>query len=195
MCGEKDGTVMKCIVGLGNPGRKYKQTRHNIGFWVIEEVAKRNGWTLNKQKFQGEYTLEIVNQEKIILLEPLTYMNLSGESVRPLMDFYELAPEDILVIYDDLDLPTGKIRLRQKGGHGGHNGIRSIIDQLGSKSFNRLRIGIDRPAPHMTVTDHVLGKFDKEQLPMIEEAVDQAANACEAWMSQPFLEVMNEYNK
>ncbi|MCZ0703603.1 PTH1 family peptidyl-tRNA hydrolase [Natronobacillus azotifigens] len=186
---------MKCIVGLGNPGRKYKQTRHNIGFWVIEEVAKRNGWTLNKQKFQGEYTLEIVNQEKIILLEPLTYMNLSGESVRPLMDFYELAPEDILVIYDDLDLPTGKIRLRQKGGHGGHNGIRSIIDQLGSKSFNRLRIGIDRPAPHMTVTDHVLGKFDKEQLPMIEEAVDQAANACEAWMSQPFLEVMNEYNK
>lgn len=195
MCGEKDGTVMKCIVGLGNPGRKYKQTRHNIGFWVIEEVAKRNGWTLNKQKFQGEYTLEIVNQEKILLLEPQTYMNLSGESVRPLMDFYELAPEDILVIYDDLDLPTGKIRLRQKGGHGGHNGIRSIIDQLGSKSFNRLRIGIDRPAPHMTVTDHVLGKFDKEQLPMIEEAVDQAANACEAWMSQPFLEVMNEYNK
>lgn len=186
---------MKCIVGLGNPGRTYSKTRHNVGFMVVDEVAKRNKVALQKKKFHAHYTEILGPDERIILLEPQTYMNLSGESIRPLMDYYNLDPKDILVIYDDLDLPVGKVRLRQTGGHGGHNGIRSTIDQLGTKEFNRIRIGIDRPAPNLTVTDHVLGKFDKEQLPTIEESVKRAADACESWMKNPFLNVMNAYNK
>src|SRR5690625_7334332 len=109
---------MKCIVGLGNPGKKYQNTRHNIGFMVIEELLQRHHWDLNKSKFNGKYALEHVQGEKVIFLQPQTYMNLSGESIRPLMDFYNMDVEDVLVVYDDLDLPTGKIRLRQKGGHG-----------------------------------------------------------------------------
>src|SRR5690606_5529715 len=126
---------MKCIVGLGNPGKKYQSTRHNIGFMVIDELLSRQNLSLNKDKFKGKYTQTIINGEKVLLLEPQTYMNLSGESLRPLMDYYDIDVEDIIVIYDDLDLPTGKVRLRQKGGHGGHNGIRSIIDHLGTKDF------------------------------------------------------------
>lgn len=186
---------MKCIVGLGNPGRKYKKTRHNIGFMVVDELARRHQWELNKKKFNGDYTVEIVNQEKVILLKPQTFMNLSGESLRPLMDFYELEAKDILVVYDDLDLPIGKIRLRQKGGHGGHNGIRSIIDHLGEKDFNRLRVGIDRPKTGMSVIDHVIGNFDKVELPEVKDSLDKAADASEAWMQKPFQEVMNDFNQ
>lgn len=186
---------MKCIVGLGNPGMKYKNTRHNIGFMVMDELAKRNKWEVNKKKFNGEYTIEMVNQEKIVLLKPQTFMNLSGESLRPLMEFYELEAKDVLVVYDDLDLPTGKIRLRQKGGHGGHNGIRSIIDQLGTKDFNRLRIGIDRPITGMSVIDHVLGKFDKAQLVYVNDSIEKAAEAAESWMQKSFQEVMNDFNQ
>lgn len=186
---------MKCIVGLGNPGKKYEKTRHNVGFMVIDELAKRHDWKINKSKFQGLYTMELVADTKIILLKPQTYMNLSGQSVRPLMDFYELSEQDILVVYDDLDLPTGKIRLRQKGGHGGHNGIRSMIDQLGTRNFNRLRIGIDRPAPNHTVIDHVLGRFDQAVEPVVKDSIQKAADACDAWMEKTFQEVMNDYNQ
>lgn len=186
---------MKCIVGLGNPGRKYKKTRHNVGFMVIDELLRRNHWRLNKEKFKGHLTIEQLDGEKVILLQPQTYMNLSGESLQPLMDYYELTPEQILVVYDDLDLPIGKIRLRQTGGHGGHNGIRSIIAEIGTKQFNRIRIGIDRPATGMTVTDHVLGKFTKEQSPFVEDSIVRATDACEAWIKRPFLEVMNDYNQ
>ncbi|MFD1362578.1 aminoacyl-tRNA hydrolase [Lentibacillus salinarum] len=185
---------MKCIVGLGNPGKKYNKTRHNVGFMVIDELAGRHNWTLKKDKFKGKSTVETHDGEKVILLKPQTYMNLSGESVRPLMDFYQLAPEDVLVIYDDLDLPAGKIRLRQKGGHGGHNGIRSLIDHLGTKEFNRLRIGIGRPDTAMPVVDYVLHPFSREQQEDIQSGVKKSADACEWWMQRPFAEVMNEFN-
>ncbi|AIF41992.1 aminoacyl-tRNA hydrolase [Virgibacillus sp. SK37] len=185
---------MKCIVGLGNPGRKYKETRHNIGFMVIDELVKRNNWELDKSKFNGKYAMERVDGEKIILLQPQTFMNLSGESLRPLMDFYQIDVEDILVIYDDLDLPTGKIRLRQKGGHGGHNGIRSLIDHLGTKEFKRIRIGVGRPVKPIPVVDYVLGKFPKEEQDDVAASITKSADACEAWLKRPFLEVMNEYN-
>ncbi|CQR47482.1 Peptidyl-tRNA hydrolase [Paraliobacillus sp. PM-2] len=186
---------MKCIVGLGNPGKKYEDTRHNIGFMVLDELATYNNWKINKSKFNGLYTMEKMEQTKIILLKPQTYMNLSGDSIRPLMDFYKLEVSDILVVYDDLDLPTGKIRLRQKGGHGGHNGIRSIIDHLGTKNFNRLRIGIDRPSGHASVIDHVLGDFDKSQHLEVQEGIKHAVQACNAWMHKPFQEVMNDFNQ
>jgi len=187
---------MRVIVGLGNPGRKYKETRHNAGFMVIDELLNRNGWNLNKTKFDGQFTMEIFEGNKVILLKPQTYMNLSGESIRPLMDFYEAAAEDLIVIYDDLDLPAGKIRLRQKGGHGGHNGMRSTIDHLGTKDFNRIRVGIGRPDGPMPVIDYVLGKFTNEEQIRVDESIERAAEACEDWVrGKTFAETMNEYNQ
>src|SRR5690625_1467552 len=186
---------MKCIVGLAHPGRKYRKTRHNIGFMVIDELLKRQNWSLNKTKFNGKYSIEFFNQDKIVLLQPQTFMNLSGDSVKPLMDFYQISPENLLVIYDDLDLPTGKIRLRKTGGHGGHNGMRSIIQSLGTKDFNRIRIGIDRAEVGTTVTDYVLSRFNKKELAEVEESIQRATDACESWFSKPFQEVMNEYNE
>ncbi|WP_017470340.1 aminoacyl-tRNA hydrolase [Amphibacillus jilinensis] len=185
---------MKCIVGLGNPGRKYNKTRHNVGFMVINRWCEQHGWELQKNKFNGHYTVETINNDKLVILLPQTYMNLSGESVKPLIDFYQIPPENLLVIYDDLDLPVGKIRLRQTGGHGGHNGMRSIIEHLGTKQFNRIRIGIDRPEHDVTVTDHVLGKFSKSEIPALVDSIDKSVSACESWLNKPFIEVMNEYN-
>ncbi|SDQ04271.1 peptidyl-tRNA hydrolase [Virgibacillus subterraneus] len=185
---------MKCIVGLGNPGRKFKKTRHNIGFMVIDELVDRHNWKLKKDKFNGKSTVEFLGNEKVILLQPQTYMNLSGGSIRPLIDFYNIAVDDVLVIYDDLDLPTGKIRLRQKGSHGGHNGIRSTIEHLGTKEFKRLRIGIGRPSGQMQVVDYVLGSFPKEKHEAVDSGIQKAADACEAWLEKSFSEVMNEFN-
>ncbi|TXL63445.1 aminoacyl-tRNA hydrolase [Cerasibacillus terrae] len=186
---------MKCIVGLGNPGKKYDKTRHNIGFMVIDEILQSNQWDLDKEKFQGEYTISRVNGEKLILLKPQTFMNLSGESVRPILDYYDIPPENLLVIFDDLDLPTGKIRLRQKGGHGGHNGIRSIIDQLGTKDFKRLRIGVGRPETNMSIVNYVLSTFAKKEQEAVHKSIRQAAEASLTWLEKPFSEVMNEWNK
>ncbi|QDP38827.1 aminoacyl-tRNA hydrolase [Radiobacillus deserti] len=185
---------MKCIVGLGNPGRRFEDTRHNIGFMVVDELMKRHQLSLDKKKFNGQFTTHVVEGEKVIFLQPLTYMNLSGESVRPLADFYNLNPEDIVVIYDDLDLPNGKIRLRQKGGHGGHNGIRSMIDHLGTKEFKRIRVGIGRPTTPQPVPNFVTEPFTKEEWVLAREGIYKAADACDAWFSKPFEQVMNEFN-
>ncbi|MFC3040981.1 aminoacyl-tRNA hydrolase [Virgibacillus xinjiangensis] len=185
---------MKCIVGLGNPGKKYESTRHNAGFMVIDELLKRHGWELNKKKFNGYYAMEHLDAEKVILLKPQTYMNLSGQSIRPLIDYYGIEPEDVLVIYDDLDLPTGRIRLRQKGGHGGHNGIRSTIDHLGTKEFKRIRIGVGRPDDSTSVIDYVLGSFPKAELEEVDSSIQKAADACEAWIGDSFPVVMNKFN-
>lgn len=161
---------------------------------VIDELSKRWNIPLNKEKFKGMYGMGLINSEKVILLKPLTYMNLSGESIRPFLDYYEIDLEDLIVIYDDLDLPTGKIRLRTKGSAGGHNGIKSTIQHLGTQNFNRLRIGIDRPSNGMAITDYVLGSFLEQERPIIEGAIDQAAKACEKWLTASFIEVMNEFN-
>ncbi|ASN03739.1 aminoacyl-tRNA hydrolase [Virgibacillus necropolis] len=185
---------MKCIVGLGNPGEKYRTTRHNIGFMVIDELLRRHSFDLNKSKFNGKYALEHIGSNKVLLLQPQTYMNLSGEAIRPLMDYYDIATEDVVVVYDDLDLPTGKIRLRQKGGPGGHNGIKSTINHLGTKEFKRIRIGVGRPDTPQPVIDYVLGSFPKEQKDDVQDSVTKAADVFEAWLEKPFIEVMNEYN-
>ncbi|VEF49995.1 peptidyl-tRNA hydrolase [Bacillus freudenreichii] len=185
---------MKLIVGLGNPGSRYEKTRHNIGFEVIDELAKRSGTTLSETKFNGLYANVRNNGKKVILLKPLTYMNLSGESIRPLMDYFRIPIEDVLVIYDDLDLPVGKIRLRQKGSAGGHNGIKSTIQHLGTPEFNRIRIGINRPPEGMKVPDYVLGKFSREEWEEMQSVIQTCADACEEWMEAPFLEVMNRFN-
>jgi|SRR5690625_1116577 len=187
---------MKCIVGLGNPGRKYKRTRHNIGFMVIDELLTRHKWKLNHAKFKGKYSFEHYNGERIILLQPQTFMNLSGESIRSILNYYNVNINDVMVIYDDLDLPTGKIRLREKGGHGGHNGVRSTIDHLNSKKFKRLRIGVGRPSSSISVVDYVLAPFTKDEKPEVKVSIQQAADACEAWLEMgSFVDVMNRFNK
>lgn len=185
---------LKVIVGLGNPGREYDRTRHNIGFMIIDELAEHLMISLDKTKFNGIYGVGTVKGEKVILLKPLTYMNLSGESLKPLMSYYDVSPEDILVIYDDLDLPSGKVRLRTKGSAGGHNGIKSIVQHLKTQEFNRIRVGIDRPTNGMKISDYVLGKFTNEEMVDMKEAIDKSIKASEDWIHTPFLEVMNRYN-
>lgn len=186
---------MKCIVGLGNPGKKYDGTRHNVGFAVIDELIKRHQIKLDQSKFKGHFAIETLFGEKVIFLKPQTFMNLSGESLRPLMDFYKIEPKDVLVIFDDLDLPVGKIRLRQKGGHGGHNGIRSIIDHLGTKEFKRIRIGVGRPTNNMPIVNYVLSPFTPEQQEDVQTTINKSADACDEWIQTPFSDVMNEYNQ
>ena len=191
---ESSGTRMKLIVGLGNPGREYELTRHNIGFMAIDELAKRWNISLNEQKFKGVFGAGFVNGEKVILLKPLTYMNLSGESIRPRMDYYKIDVEDFVVLYDDLDIPVGKLRLRMKGSAGGHNGVKSTISHLGTQEFQRIRMGIDRPKNGMKVVDYVLGRFTSEEIPDVNHSIEKAADACEEWLNKPFLQIMNTFN-
>lgn len=186
---------MKCIAGLGNPGKQYEQTRHNVGFMAIDELSRMFNIPLDQSKHKGLYGIGYYQGEKVLLLKPLTYMNLSGESIRAIIDYYQIDIEDLVIIYDDLDLPVGKIRLRQKGSAGGHNGMKSTIAHLGTQEFNRIRIGISRPPKGMAVPDYVLGRFSKEEHPFVEEAVKRSADACEAWLNKPFLQAMNEYNQ
>lgn len=185
---------MRIIVGLGNPGKQYEATRHNIGFYVIDELAKRFNIPMTQSKFNGMYGIAQVGTEKVMLLKPLTYMNLSGECIIPMMDYFDVEDNQIVVIYDDLDLQVGKLRLRQKGSAGGHNGIKSIIQHLGTQEFNRIRIGIDRPKNGMKVSDYVLSKFSEDEKPDMMEAINKSASACEDWLSKKFLDVMNTYN-
>lgn len=185
---------MKLIVGLGNPGKQYADTRHNVGFKVIDFLSNQWNIDLKEAKFQGLFGRGVVNGEKVILLKPMTYMNLSGEAVVPLMDYYNLPEEDLLVIYDELDLVPGKIRLRYKGSAGGHNGMKSIINHLGTQEFNRIRIGIGRPEPGLPVTNYVLGKFKPEEKQLIEEMIKKSGQAAEMWLEKPFIDVMNIFN-
>lgn len=186
---------MKMFVGLGNPGREYERTRHNIGFIAIDELAHRWGWQLNQQKFNGIYGTGLVNGEKVFLIKPTTYMNLSGECVRPFMDYFGVEIEDLVVIYDDMDISTGKLRLRTKGSAGGHNGIKSLIQHLGTQEFQRIRIGVDRPASGMSVVNHVLTNFRPEEIEDVVNGVKLASDACEYFLNHSFVDVMNKYNK
>ncbi|WP_432353757.1 aminoacyl-tRNA hydrolase [Sporosarcina sp. A2] len=185
---------MKMIIGLGNPGKQYATTRHNVGFQAIDLLAEQLNAPVMQTKFNGMITTVYVGTEKVMLVKPLTFMNLSGECVRPLMDYYEIDDDEIVVIYDDLDLVPGKLRLRAKGGAGGHNGMKSLIAHLGTNEFNRIRIGVGRPDGPMSVADYVLSSFGKDEQPLIQEAVEKSAAATRAWVNHPFLEIMNEYN-
>ena len=185
---------MKLIIGLGNPGKEYDQTRHNCGFMVLDHLANELNVEINKAKFKGLYGKTKVKGEDVILLKPQTYMNLSGESVGEVMRFFKIAKEDILVIYDDLDLPVGKLRLRTSGSAGGHNGIKSIIQHVGGQDFKRIRVGIDKH-PMIPVVDYVLGKFTKEQMVDLQSAIEQASKAAQAFITTDFNKVMNQYNK
>lgn len=182
------------IVGLGNPGGKYKNTRHNIGFMVIDELLASFSAKLDMRKFKGKYTILTVNEEKVLLVKPVTYMNLCGECVAPLMGYYKIALEDIVVIYDDLDLPCGKVRLRPNGGSAGHNGLKSLIKYLGSQEFKRVRIGIAKD-PEMLTIDYVIGKPTGEQKKLLKAAVAKASLALREYLAADFVTAMNKYNK
>ncbi|AIS61483.1 aminoacyl-tRNA hydrolase [Listeria ivanovii] len=184
---------MKLIAGLGNPGKKYERTRHNVGFMVVDELSFRHQTPWKKAKFNGMVSEINVNGEKMLLVKPLTFMNASGECIRPLMDYYNIPMKDVLIIYDDLDLPVGKIRLRQKGSAGGHNGMKSIIQHVKTQEFNRIRVGVSRPS-HGEVINYVLGDFPKSEQADIIEAIQKSADAVEDFAKLPFIEVMNKYN-
>ncbi len=185
---------MKLIVGLGNPGKKYENTRHNTGFAVIDRTLAKLNVELDKNKFNADYTMINRNGEKIYILKPLTYMNLSGEAVVPFMKYFGIEPEDLVVIHDDLDLPVGKIRLRQSGSCGGQNGMRNIIDLLGDSNIKRVRVGIGKD-PLIPVVDYVLGKTKKEDLEVYNQALDKASDALIYWLDHDdFSKVMSNFN-
>ena len=185
---------MKLVVGLGNPGLKYAQTRHNFGFMVIEELVRRHGVTLTAGSFSALSGSVRINGEKVILLMPQTFINNSGRAVGPAANYYRIAPEDILVIYDDLDLALGEVRLRAKGSAGGHNGMKSIIAALGTQEFARLRLGIDRPTHSEEVINYVLSNFPKADQPLVEEVITTAADAAELWITDGVTVAMSKFN-
>ena len=186
--------LLKLIVGLGNPGDEYARTRHNIGFMAVDLLADKNRISLNQSKFKAIIGRGKRGDEDLIVAKPQTYMNRSGESVSSLLFFYKLNPTDCIVICDDLELPTGKIRIREKGGHGGHNGLRSIIEQTGGNEFVRVRIGIGRPKDESQVSDYVLSHFSKVEKPLIEDAVENASKAVETIIAEGVEAAMNRFN-
>ncbi len=190
----------RLIVGLGNPGTKYDRTRHNVGFEVIEALAKSYpGLSLVENKrFQGKTGEFRSGIERVVLLQPTTYMNLSGQAVRAVLDWYKLDPASVLVVYDDMDLPTGKLRLRLSGGAGGHNGMKSIISHLGTKGFPRLRVGIGatekESARDDAVVSHVLGRFAPDQRKIVDAVIPLAVDAIDFSLRKGFERAMNLYN-
>ncbi|APF24275.1 MULTISPECIES: aminoacyl-tRNA hydrolase [Clostridium] len=183
---------MFLIVGLGNPGSQYEDTRHNIGFKVVDNIAKEYNIEINRQKFKGVCGEGFINGEKVILLKPTTYMNLSGESIREVVDFYKLSNDDVLVIYDDISLDVGRLRIREKGSAGGHNGIKSIIAHLGTDIFPRIKVGVGQP--NVDLVNYVLGKFTKEEMEVLNESIDASTKAAKEIISNDVKTAMNIYN-
>ena len=184
---------MYAIIGLGNPEKKYDKTRHNIGFDVIDELASQMGVQVNTKRHKALGGVGQIGSEKVILVKPQTYMNLSGESVRAVMDFYKLDPtKDIIVIADDISLPTGKIRIRAKGSAGGHNGLKSIIAHAGTDQFTRIKVGVG--ANQGDLVKHVLGKFSKGEREIVDDAVRNAASASEVIVMYDVQTAMNKFN-
>ena len=191
---KKRRNSLKMIVGLGNPGKKYENTKHNVGFMVVDQLAKEHGAVFKKNTFEAEVADYFVNGEKILLVKPLTFMNESGRAVGPLMTYFGIYLEELVVIADDLDMELGKLRLRQKGSAGGHNGLKSIISHIGTQEFNRIKIGIGRPNGK-TVVNHVVSTFGKEEMPVIANSVARATEAVDDYVSgNDFLQTMNRFN-
>lgn len=188
------GPVVKVIVGLGNPGERYEGTRHNVGFDVVWELSRHWSVGRSKARFEAEVAETLVGSEKVLLVWPQTFMNLSGRSVGQLLKFYQVSPSDLLVICDDLNLKLGQLRLRAAGSAGGQKGLLSIIQTLGTERFPRLRIGIDRPASSEDVVHYVLAKFRKEELETIDTAVRRAAMGVEKWVTSGLDAAMNAVN-
>ena len=187
------GDYMKLIVGLGNPGKEYENTRHNAGFKFIDEYAKSKGLTFNQNKFKGLYTTFINNGEKIILLKPQKYMNLSGEVVRDFVNFFKIKTDDILIICDDLDTPLGKIKIKYKGSSGGHNGLKNIEQNINTNEYKRIKIGISNDKNEDRI-NYVIGKMPKEDLNKLNEVTSRSPEILEDYLNLKFDNLMNKYN-
>jgi PTH1 family peptidyl-tRNA hydrolase len=189
---------VKLICGLGNPGREYERHRHNVGFMVVEELCRRARASLDQKKFEAEVGTGTLGGEKVLFVLPQTFMNLSGKSLAGAARFYKIAPADVLVIYDELDLPFGRMQVKAGGGAGGHNGMKSILEMYGEDSFARLRFGIGKPeGPNARerVVGHVLGNFSGEENKQLQELLGRAADAAEVWTREGLATAMNRFNR
>ena len=186
---------MYLIVGLGNPESDYSKTRHNMGFNVINKLSEKYNIEVNKSKFKGLVGNGIIEGQKVVLLKPQTFMNLSGESVIEAMNFYKIAEEELIVIYDDVDIEPGNIRIRRNGSSGTHNGMRSIVEHIKTENFARVRVGIGKPTGHMDMISHVIGHISEEDLESLNEGVETAKEAIIEMMKKDINSAMNKFNK
>ena len=186
---------MILIAGLGNPGKEYENTRHNAGFLVLDTLAQKLGADLSERKHRALCGKAVIGGQKVILLKPQTYMNSSGESIRAAADYYKVPPEDILVVYDDISLAPGQLRIRAKGSAGGHNGIKSIIAHLGTQEFPRVKVGIGEKPPRMDLADYVLGHFSSGEKKIMEEAAKEAADDICEIVNVGIEQAMNDHNR
>ena len=185
---------MKVVAGLGNPGAKYSGTRHNVGFEVLAVLAERFQAPKWRSKFDAQTTEISVGGERVLLVAPQTYMNLSGRSIRMVIDFFKVPQSELLVVCDDINLENGRLRLRGSGSAGGQKGLQNTIDQLGSPEFARLRFGVGRPPGHITAANYVLQQFPKAEHPLVRSAIDRAASAVETWAREGIVAAMNRFN-
>ena len=186
---------MYLIAGLGNPTREYEKTRHNVGFEAIDILADKAGTTVTEKKHKALYGKGYIGGQKVILAKPQTYMNSSGESIRAAADYYKVDPEDILIVYDDISLAPGQLRIRAKGSAGGHNGIKSIIAHLGTQEFPRVKVGVGEKPSRMDLADYVLGHFSKEEQATMDDAVKEAADAVCEIVNVGIAQAMNDHNR
>lgn len=186
---------MYLVVGLGNPEPDYAKTRHNMGFDVINQIAKKYDIDLGRNKFNAIFGSGIIEGEKIILIKPQTFMNSSGEAVKQYVDFYKIPLENVIVIYDDMDTDIGKIRIRAKGGPGSHNGMKSVVENLSSQNFPRIRVGVGRPIDEFDKIDYVIGQIPDEEYIRLQEGKDKAANAVIYFLNNGIDNTMNIYNQ
>jgi PTH1 family peptidyl-tRNA hydrolase len=187
---------MKMIVGLGNPGREYRDTRHNIGFMVLDEIARRHNliFAMAPSQVPDAFIVKRYGAAALLAAKPLTFMNRSGDAVSALARYYDIAPADLLVVYDDIDLPFTKLRARARGSAGTHNGMRSVVERLGTTEFPRLRLGVGRGDRRRELADHVLAKFEPDEQSDLEGFIARAADAAEMFAADGILKVMNVYN-
>jgi len=187
---------MKLIVGLGNPGREYRETRHNVGFMIVDEIARRHGlsWSMAPSQVPDAFVTKKYGTDPLLLAKPLTYMNRSGEAVAALARYYDIASADLLIVIDEAALPFGKLRARARGSAGGHNGLKSIVERLGTQEFPRLRLGVGRGDGRRDLADHVLATFEPEERTELESVIARAADAAEMFAVEGIFKVMNVYN-
>ncbi|MDA3847604.1 MAG: aminoacyl-tRNA hydrolase [Vallitaleaceae bacterium] len=186
---------MYIIVGLGNPGLKYETTKHNIGFEVIERLGFEHNIKIDRKKHKALIGQGVIKGRKVILVKPQTYMNLSGESIRSILDFYNLSAANVMIIYDDTSLELGALRIRLKGSAGGHNGVKSLIQHLGTDEFVRIKVGVGEKPPGWDLADYVLSQFTKQEIPIMIDTVKETAKAVEMILDQGVTVSMNQYNR
>ena len=193
--GKTVGTPEFLVVGLGNPEKKYTLTRHNSGFLCVDELAEKHGFKINKLKFKALIADTVINSHRVIVMKPQTYMNLSGEAVREAVNFYKIPPENVIIIFDDISLDVGKLRIKRKGTDGGHNGIKSIIYHLNSDQFPRIKIGVGaKPNPEYDLADWVLSKFGKDELEQLKSAITKATEVLPFMLDGDIDKAMNRAN-